>query len=112
MNRRGPNAAAMLLVAGGLHASGVMAVEESRAAELLHLLKHDCGSCHGMQLTGGLGPDLTDLAETGRSMESVYATIREGRTGTPMPPFRGVLSDDDIRWLSRYLLTRNAGDKR
>ncbi len=34
-------------------------ISTQRQQELLHLLKHDCGSCHGMTLKGGLGPDLT-----------------------------------------------------
>ena len=29
---------------------------EARQAELIHRLKHDCGSCHGMTMKGGLGP--------------------------------------------------------
>ena len=29
---------------------------DSRQAELTHLVKHDCGSCHGMTMKGGLGP--------------------------------------------------------
>jgi mono/diheme cytochrome c family protein len=32
------------------------ALDTARQAELLHLLKHDCGSCHGMTRKGGLGP--------------------------------------------------------
>jgi len=104
------NLTAVLLLASGLHAGGVMAMEEERAQELVHMLRHDCGSCHGMNLTGGLGPDLTRLAEVGQSVASVFATIREGRAGTAMPPFRGVLNDEEIQWLSRYLLTRNRAD--
>ncbi len=65
-----------------------------------------------MQLTGGLGPDLTRLAAAGHSPQSVSAVIRDGRAGTAMPPFRGVLDDAEIQWLSRYLLTRGAESQR
>ncbi|MDX2370482.1 MAG: hypothetical protein QNK36_19105, partial [Colwellia sp.] len=29
-----------------------------RKAQLTHMVKQDCGSCHGMTLKGGLGPAL------------------------------------------------------
>ncbi|MGD8874759.1 MAG: cytochrome c, partial [Gammaproteobacteria bacterium] len=34
------------------------APDAGRQAQLLYLLKHDCGSCHGMTRKGGLGPAL------------------------------------------------------
>ena len=39
-----------------------------RQATLEHLLIQDCGSCHGLRMTGGLGPALTPqlLAEKPR----------------------------------------------
>jgi len=33
-------------------------IDPVRQTELLYLLKHDCGSCHGMTRKGGLGPAL------------------------------------------------------
>jgi cytochrome c55X len=27
-----------------------------RQRELIRMVRQDCGSCHGLQLTGGLGP--------------------------------------------------------
>ena len=30
----------------------------ARQKELIHLVRQDCGSCHGMTLQGGLGPAL------------------------------------------------------
>ena len=77
--------------------AGPLAVE--RQQELLHLLHQDCGSCHGMRLTGGLGPALTPAALAGKPRALLTATIREGRTGTPMPPWKGILDDADITWL-------------
>ena len=75
-----------------------------RQQELQYLLKQDCGSCHGMRLTGGLGPALTANALAGKSPELLRATISEGRTGTPMPPWKDLLADADIRWLVDYML--------
>lgn len=75
-----------------------------RQMELQYLLLQDCGSCHGMRLTGGLGPPLTSRALAGKPRALLTATIREGRTGTPMPPWKFLLSDDDIEWLVDYLM--------
>ena len=60
----------------------------ARQAELLHRLKHDCGSCHGMTLKGGLGPALLPAQLAERSDEELVEVILDGRPGTPMPPWR------------------------
>lgn len=96
---------AVLFTASAL-ADSVSAV---RQQELKGLLYQDCGSCHGMQLTGGLGPALTAEALQGKSAEFLVATIRDGRPGTPMPPWKALLSDADIAWLANYL--KNPGGK-
>ena len=79
---------------------------DARQQELEHLLYQDCGSCHGMRLTGGLGPALTAAALAGKSPELLFDTIREGRSGTPMPPWKTLLDDREIEWLVNYLMTR------
>ena len=75
----------------------------ARQQELEHLLYQDCGSCHGMSLTGGLGPALTPVALAGKPRALLTATIREGRAGTPMPPWKDLLSEADIDWLVETL---------
>ena len=42
--------------------------------QLEHLLLQDCGSCHGLRLTGGLGPAITSEALAGKPRESLIAT--------------------------------------
>ncbi|NOR41774.1 MAG: cytochrome c, partial [Gammaproteobacteria bacterium] len=42
--------------------AAITEVNATRQNELVYFLKHDCGSCHGMTLKGGLGPAL--LPET------------------------------------------------
>jgi cytochrome c55X len=78
-------------------------VPEDRQRALVHLLRHDCGSCHGMTLRGGLGPPLTAAALEGKSRRALEATILFGRPGTPMPPWAGMLSEDEVRWLVEAL---------
>lgn len=70
-----------------------------RRDELRHLLRHDCGSCHGLRLSGGLGPPLTPASLAHKSASDLVATIRYGRPGTPMPPWSGLLSAEETRWL-------------
>lgn len=71
----------------------------ARQAEILSLLRQDCGSCHGMTLKGGLGPSLLPQALAAKTPEFIRETILDGRRGTPMPPWRGILSDDEVSWL-------------
>ena len=75
----------------------------ARQEELHNLLKQDCGSCHGMTLKGGLGPALTVEALKDKPLEFLSFTIREGRPGTPMPPWKHLLSEADIQWLAHTL---------
>lgn len=96
-----------LCVAGGVQATGAEP-GASRKAELMHLLRHDCGSCHGMRLTGGLGPALTPEALAGKPAAMLEYTIQAGRPGTPMPPWGGLLTDDETRWLVQVLLDGEA----
>jgi len=79
-------------------------VSSARQAELRHLLKHDCGSCHGMTLKGGLGPALTSDVLQKKSRQMLLVTILEGRPGTPMPPWKTLLTNDEVNWLLERLI--------
>ncbi len=78
-------------------------ISSDKKQELLHLLKHDCGSCHGMTLAGGLGPELSPNSLKRLSTEQVVHTILNGRPGTPMPPWRPFMNDDQAHWLAEQL---------
>lgn len=92
----------ILLCSAALAQAAGPAVE--RQAELRNLLLQDCGSCHGMTLKGGLGPALTRSALQGKSRESLRIVIRDGRPGTPMPPWDTQLLPAEIDWLVDQLL--------
>lgn len=79
------------------------AMTAQRQSELRSLVHQDCGSCHGMRLTGGLGPALTPQALAGKNREFLYITISEGRVGTPMPPWKMLLTKAEIEWIVDYL---------
>lgn len=71
----------------------------SRQQSLFRLLRQDCGSCHGLRLTGGLGPPLTADALKDRPREMLTATVLGGRPGTAMPPWAAFLSEREADWL-------------
>lgn len=75
----------------------------ARQQQLVRMVRQDCGSCHGMRLTGGLGPALTPAALADKPLESMVATIVHGRPGTPMPPWRAMLSEPEARWIAERL---------
>ncbi|MDY0047625.1 MAG: cytochrome c [Thauera propionica] len=94
------------LVAAFASASETKAVapEEQRARELIHIVRQDCGSCHGLTLAGGLGPALTPDALADKPLEGLVATVVSGRPGTPMPPFRGIVSEPEAEWIVDQLM--------
>ena len=79
-------------------------LDSSRQNELLYLLKHDCGSCHGMTLKGGLGPSLLPEALSGKPAGLLVSTILDGRPNTAMPPWKNMLTQDEAEWLTAQLL--------
>lgn len=70
-----------------------------RQAELVRLVREDCGSCHGSRLTGGLGPALTPEALRAKPDDALIQTILQGRPGTPMPPWNPFLSMPEVAWI-------------
>jgi cytochrome c55X len=77
--------------------------DTSRQQQLVRMVRQDCGACHGMQLKGGLGPALTPAALADKPLDSMAAVIFGGRPGTPMPPWRGLLTEAEARWIAQAL---------
>ena len=74
-----------------------------RRAELVDMVRQDCGSCHGMTLKGGLGPSLEPAALAAKDSEQMSYVILHGRRGTPMPPWREHLTEPEVRWIVEQL---------
>ncbi len=87
----------LAIAAGGAQAA-------TDAHELVRLVRQDCGSCHGMQLTGGLGSPLTPQALRDKPVDSLVATVVHGRPGTAMPPWKTILSEQDAEWIVQRLI--------
>lgn len=80
------------------------APDAARSDALVRMVRQDCGSCHGMQLTGGLGPALTREALADKPLEGLVATIYRGRPGTPMPGWQSMLSEPEAQWIAERLM--------
>ena len=93
------------LLAAAAFAGAARAAEPpaARRAQLVHMVREDCGSCHGMTLKGGLGPPLLPAALAGKRDAALEATILDGRPGTPMPPWRRFMTEDEARWIVESL---------
>lgn len=85
------------------------ALAEPDAQALTRLVRQDCGSCHGLTLRGGLGPDIRPQALTHYQAKGLTSVILDGVPGTPMPPWRPLLTEAEAAWIADYLLT---GDQR
>jgi len=75
----------------------------ARQAELVHLVRQDCGSCHGLTLKGGLGPSLEPASLAGKDAEMLRFVILHGRRGTAMPPWRAHLDESEAQWIVEQL---------
>ncbi len=100
-----PKLAALAVLLAGPAVAG--ALPATRAAELEHLVRQDCGSCHGMTLAGGLGPDIRPAALDALDEAAIVSVILDGRQGTAMPPWRPLLTPEEAAWIAEYL---KAGD--
>lgn len=58
-----------------------------------------CISCHGDNLTGGMGPALNSSLDA----DEVHAAIKEGVAGTAMPA--GLVPDENIDEMVEYILS-------
>ncbi len=79
--------------------------DPERRAELVRLVRQDCGSCHGLTLGGGLGPPLTPPNLAGKPFDSLVATVLNGRPGTAMPGWSRFLNESEAQWVVRALLS-------
>ena len=71
---------------------------------LERLVRQDCGSCHGMTLKGGLGPDIRAGTLAHYDSQSLSTVILDGIDDTAMPPWRPLISEAEALWIAQYLL--------
>jgi len=72
---------------------------QERQDELIKLVRQECGSCHGLTLAGGLGPSLQADAMAEMPVDSMVATIMNGRPGTAMPGWNRFMTEAEAEWM-------------
>ncbi len=75
---------------------------------LTRLVHQDCGSCHGLTLKGGLGPDIRPQSLTHYDPDVLELMILDGIPDTAMPPWRPLITQEEAQWIAHYLLTGDA----
>ena len=78
------------------------------AVEAGHALfgKMNCAGCHAYDLTGGMGPDLTDANWLyGGKAGEIYHTIAEG-TPRGMPAWKDKMTADEIWQVVTYIQSK------
>lgn len=95
----------LVMVAAAWLIAGLADAAETPDPKALQRLVHqDCGSCHGLSLKGGLGPDLRSETLQHYDAEVLTGVILDGIPGTAMPPWRPLISEEEAEWIARYLL--------
>lgn len=78
-------------------------VTPERQKELHNLVVQDCGSCHGLTMKGGLGKPLLPDTLAAFPDDAVAEVILDGISGTPMPPWRGMITEVEALWIAQHL---------
>lgn len=101
------NLALLVLMMAGLTQGSALAADAAptpeRLRELARFVRQECGFCHGLHLTGGLGSPLTAETMKGKPAELMVAIILHGIPGSAMPGWQPYLSEQDARWIVQAL---------
>ena len=82
-----PSSLAVLSIVAA-NPADVAAQDAARKSELTALVRQDCGSCHGIAHL---------------EAEGIAQIILDGIPGKPMPPWRGLVSEAEARWIAERL---------
>jgi cytochrome c551 len=72
-------------------------------ADAATIYKQNCVSCHGVDLSGGVGPSLQNVGSR-LAADQIATTIADGRNA--MPAFKARLKSDEINALSVWLAAK------
>jgi cytochrome c55X len=94
----------LLIACAGAAPAADTTADPARRAALLHMVRQDCGSCHGLTLKGGLGPPLLPANLRDKDRAGLAYTILYGRPGTAMPPWKDFVSEAEAHWIVDQLI--------
>lgn len=94
---------ALLSPAGAGATDAAPPLSAQRRAELVTLVRQDCGSCHGLTLQGGLGPALLPAPLQNKPAVYLKTVILHGLPDTAMPPWQRFLSEAEADWIVAHL---------
>lgn len=66
------------------------------------IAKEKCISCHGNDLTGAMGPNLTKIGST-YSESEIKDILNNGKGQMPAKPANGLQSDDEVNAVAKWL---------
>lgn len=67
-----------------------------------------CSRCHGAEgAGGGLGGSVPVIRNYDGGQEKFVRVVRDGKRNTPMAPFRGILTNEEIVTIYQYLTSRS-----
>jgi cytochrome c551 len=76
--------------------------DTAQAGDAEKIYSQKCSSCHGGDLKGGMGPDLTAVGAS-KSKDEIAAIIKDGTDGG-MPA--GLIEGDDLDKVADWLSTK------
>ncbi|WP_146553570.1 cytochrome c551 [Rummeliibacillus sp. SL167] len=75
---------------------------ETATADGEAIAKQKCISCHGNDLTGAMGPDLTKIGSK-LSEDQIKDVLNKGKGQMPAKPSNGLQSDDEVNAVAKWL---------
>ncbi|MED0678237.1 cytochrome c [Aneurinibacillus thermoaerophilus] len=75
---------------------------EGAAGDAQKIFQANCTSCHGQNMEGGVGPNLTKVGSKYKSADEIKNVIVKGRNGMP----GGLVSEADAEVLAGWLITK------
>lgn len=81
--------------------------DEASIAEGKKIFGESCVACHGANLQGGIGPNLTDKHWiNGGGVKNIFKLISEGSSKNPtMAPWKDVIKSTDIQKIASYIIS-------
>lgn len=76
--------------------------DTAQAGDAEKIYSQKCSSCHGENLKGGMGPDISAVGAS-KSKDEIAAIIKDGTTGG-MPP--NLISGDDLDKVAEWLAAK------